>query len=117
MTNQIKYDIIDTEREVNIMRIIKSEKILEKRKIKTAKIGEAFCCNDNWYASINIGNDGIYNFGEFCENHFIKEMPLPTEFSNPYPAIHLISQSFCYLNGELEADEWATLEAKLTPII
>lgn len=99
------------------MRIIMAERKPEKRKIKTAKVGEAFRCNDSWYASINIDDDGIYNFGEFCENHFIKEMPLPTEYSNLYPAIHLGSQGFCYLNGELEADEWATLEAKLTPII
>ena len=99
------------------MKIILAEREPEKRKIKTAKVGEAFRYGSSWYAYLSIADSEIYNFGEFCDKHFITEMPLPVEYSNLYPAIHLGSQGFCYLNGELEADEWATLEAKLTPII
>ena len=99
------------------MKIIITERKPEKRKIKTAKVGEAFRYNDSWYACLYISDGEINNFGEFCDMHFVTEMPLPTDYSDLYPAIHLGSQGFCYLNGELEAHEWATLEAKLTPII
>ena len=99
------------------MKIIITERKPEKRKIKTAKAGEAFRYNNSWYAYLSIEDNDIHNFGEFYDKHFITEMSLPVEDSNLYPAIHLGSQGFCYLNGELEADEWAILEAKLTPII
>lgn len=85
----------------------------EKRKIKTLANGEAFRWKSDWYIKIGLNDDLISNFGTFCEEHLLTNMPEPYDYSQYVAVLHLGSQHFCYANGEVEADEWCPLVATL----
>lgn len=86
----------------------------EKRKIKTIQSGEAFRWGASWYVKIEINDDEIPSFGNFYEEHTIVDMEEAVDYGKAIAVMHLGTQSFCYANGELEADEWADLAATLS---
>lgn len=89
-------------------------KLKEKKKIKDCKAGEAFRWGDSWYMPIYVFDDQIKNFGDFYEEHVIDDkMPQASNFDEAIPVIHISRQSFCYVNGEVEPDEWADITATL----
>ena len=96
------------------MRITLAPPTKEKRKIKTLQAGEAFRWGTSWYVKIEINDDEISNFGTFYEEHTIADMEEAIDYSKAIAVMHLSTQSFCYANGELEADEWANLVATLS---
>lgn len=86
----------------------------EKKKIGECKAGEAFRWGDSWYTPIYICDNVIKNFGDFYEEHVIDDgMPQASSYDKAIAVIHIGSQSLCYVNGEIEADEWADLSATL----
>ena len=89
------------------------ERETEKRAIKTCHAGEAFRWGDSWYTKIEIDDDNISNFGSFYDEHRLHDMEEARDYDQTIPVFHLSSQSFCYANGELIADEWADLTATL----
>lgn len=96
------------------MRINFTTPKVEKRQIKTCKSGEAFRWGDSWYTPIHIHDDQIKNFGDFYDEHVIgDDMPQASSYDKTVAVLHIGSQSLCYVNGEIEADEWADLTATL----
>ena len=89
------------------------EREVENRAIKTCKAGEAFRWIDGWYTKVEINDRDISNFGDFYDEHRIYNMSKVADYSQAIPVFHLGSQSFCYANGDLIADEWADLSATL----
>ena len=89
------------------------ERVAEKRAIKTCHDGEAFRWGDCWYTKININDNGISNFDDIYEEHRLCDMCKVMDYTQAIPVLHLGSQSFCYANGEIIADEWADLTATL----
>lgn len=86
----------------------------EKKKIKDCKAGEAFRWGDSWYTLLYILDRQIKNFGDFYEEHVIDDgMPQASSFDEAIAVIHLGGQALCYVNGEIEPNEWADLSATL----
>lgn len=86
---------------------------IKKRTINTCHAGEAFRWGDNWYAKIEIRDDEISNFGTFYDEHRLFDMNEAMDYRQAIPVLNLSTQSFCYANGEIIADEWADLTATL----
>jgi hypothetical protein len=95
------------------MRIKMIEQEAEKRAIKTCGAGEAFRWGAEWYTKIEINDHDISHFGDFYDEHRLTNMSEVGDYGQAVPVFHLSSQSFCYANGELIADEWANLTATL----
>ena len=96
------------------MKLNFTEKSKEKKKIKECKSGEAFRWGDSWYTRLYLLDNQIKNFGDFYEAHVIDAgIPQASSFDKAVAVIHIDSQSLCYVNGEIEADEWADLSATL----
>ena len=96
------------------MRIRITPPTKEKRKINTIQAGEAFRWGDSWYIKVEINDDEIPSFGNFYDEHVLTDMEEAVDYSEAVAVMHLGSQGFCYANGELEADEWASLVASLS---
>ena len=96
------------------MKLNFTNKLKEKKKIKECKTGEAFRWGDSWYTVICIRDDLVKNFGDFYEEHVIDDgMPQASNFDKAIAVLHIGSQCLCYVNGDVEADEWADLSATL----
>ena len=96
------------------MRINFTTPTKEKRKIKTCQAGEAFRWGDSWYIKLNVNDNNMPYFGDFYEEHRLTDMPEPKDYDEAIAVMHLGSQGYCYVNGELEADEWANISANLS---
>lgn len=95
------------------MKLNFTDKPKEKKKIKECKSGEAFRWGDSWYTRIEIDDGKISNFGDFYDEHHVSDMNKAIDYTQAIPVLHLSAQSFCYVNGEIVADEWANLTATL----
>ena len=89
-------------------------KAKEKRKISTCKNGEAFCFNGSWYIVINITDTGIGGFDDFFQLHCIHDGPHSDDYGKYITAMHIGSQGFCYVYGDIEPEEWADVKLALT---
>ena len=96
------------------MRFTFEPQVKEKRKIKTIQAGEAFRWGESWYIKLYVNDNDMPHFGDFYEEHRLLDMSEPKDYNEAIAVMHLGSQAFCYANGELEADEWANLTAKLS---
>ena len=96
------------------MRFTFEPHVKEKRKIKTIQGGEAFRWGDSWYIKLNVNDNEIPCFSQFYDEHVLTDMPEPKDYDEAIAVMHLGSQGYCYVNGELEADEWANISAKLS---
>ena len=93
------------------MKVITKTQSLPKKTINQIKDGEAFRYGDRWYIRINLDDEIIRNFGDFYDEHVLTDMPQAHSYNTAVPVLHLGGQSLCYANGEVEVDEWGTLEA------
>ena len=88
------------------------------KRISTCKTDEAFRLANSWYTKISMSDDHIRNSMCVEDIDFIEEHTIfGHEGADPkslIPCIHLGSSSFCYLDGNRQADEWANLTATLT---
>ena len=84
-----------------------------KKKIKEALGGEAFRLNSSWYIRLWVNDDQIANFGDFFDEHVITDVTSPMDYNSAIAVVHLGSQNFCYVNGDIEPDEWADVKASL----
>lgn len=83
----------------------------KKKTINQISDGQAFRCGDCWYIRVKINDECIRNFGDFYDEHVLRDMPQARSHNTAIPVLHLGSQSICYANGEVEVDEWGTMEA------
>ena len=85
----------------------------QNKKIREATGGEAFRWGKSWYVRLWIKDDEITNFGDFCDEHYITDMNPPLDYNSVVAVMHLGGQSLCYVNGNIEPDEWANISASL----
>ena len=83
----------------------------KKKTINQISDGQAFRYGGCWYIRVNINDECIRNFGDFYDEHVLQDMPQARSYNTAVPVLHLGSQSLCYANGEVEVDEWGTMEA------
>lgn len=93
------------------MKIVTQTPTPKKKTISQISDGQAFRWGDCWYIRVNIADDCIRNFGDFYDEHVLRDMPQACSYTTAVPVLHLGSQSLCYANGEVEVDEWSTVEA------
>ena len=91
---------------------------LPSKPISTCQTNEAFRLADSWYTKISIYDEHIRNSMYIEDSEFVEEHTIfGHEGTDPkllIPCIHLGSSGFCYLSGNRNAEEWATLNAVLT---
>ena len=93
------------------MKVVTHTPTPKKKTINEISDGEAFRYGACWYIRVNISDDCIRNFGDFYDEHVLQDMTQVRSYKTAVPVIHLGSQSLCYANGEVEVDEWGTMEA------
>lgn len=93
------------------MKVVTHNAPPKKKTINQISDGQAFRYGDCWYIRVNINDECIRNFGDFYNEHVLQDMPQARSYNTAVPVIHLGSQSLCYANGEVEVDEWGTMEA------
>lgn len=93
------------------MKVVTHTPAPKKKTINQISDGQAFRYGDSWYICVTINDDCIRNFADFYDEHTLQDMPQARSYSTAVAVLHLGSQSICYANGEVEADEWGTMEA------
>ena len=96
------------------MKIVTRTPSPKKKTINQISDGQAFRYGDCWYIRVNLIDECIRNFEDFYDEHVLQDMPQARSYNTAVPVLCLGSQSICYVNGEIEVDEWGTMEALIT---
>lgn len=96
------------------MKIVMHDSTPPKKRVKDIKDGQVFRWDNCWYIRVNMIDENIHNFGDFYDDHVLQDMPQARNYEFAVPVLHLGSQSLCYANGEIEVDEWGTIEALIS---
>jgi len=96
------------------MKVVTHTPAPKKKTINQIAEGQAFRYGDCWYIRVNLDDGCIRNFGNFYDEHVLKDMPSARSYNTAVPVLSLGSQSLCYVNGEVEVDAWGTMEALIT---
>ena len=96
------------------MKVVTHTPTPKKKTINQISDGQAFRYGDCWYIRVNINSECIRNFGDFYDEHVLQNIPPARSYNTAVAVLHLGSQSICYANGEVEVDEWGTMEALIT---
>ena len=96
------------------MRIVTQAPTPKKKTIKQIVIGQAFRLNECWFVRVNLNDDCIRNFSDFYDKHVIQNTPQADNYNNAVPVLSLATQSLCYVNGDVEVEEWGTIDALIT---
>lgn len=93
------------------MKVVTHTPAPKKKTINEIANGQAFRYGDCWYIRVNIDEECIRNFGDFYDEHVLQNMPFARSYDTAVAVLHLGNQTLCYANGEVEVDEWGTMEA------
>jgi hypothetical protein len=96
------------------MKVVTQTPTPKKKTINQIAVGQAFRWGECWFIRVSLNDDCIRNFGNFYDEHVLKDMPSARNYDTAVPVLSLGTQSLCYVNGEVEVDAWGTLEALIT---